>query len=468
MRSKVLFPAAIFLISFVLFAFRIQSSFNFDSDFGRDLVDIYSIAHGDLKLIGPKSSFGGLYTGPFYYYLFTPILMLFKYNPASILYFNAFLFSVGITIYWLILKKEYGTLKATSASISLMFLPIVLFSTRNPGNAYSYIPLLIVYISYALFQERKSMKELFLLGLMGSLLVTTHYSNIPITLLISVFIAILLRKKMPIIGYALGLFLPFAPLLLFEIKHQFVMIKNTFLNKSYQSFIESRNRISPHGFLGRVTFFNTEIAKLITLPPLFYFLPGIFSKNVKGDRKCIILFIFAMAAFITFSILFNFQYTLFYLTPLSIFIYLISIFLILKTRFWFLLFFIIGFQLITFPVHLYKNSVRPIARFEKAVDFILDHNILEKNKSFNIIQIRNNTNLTPHGYEYRYFFIKNGVYPLKETEYHKSTQLLIFSENSGVPLKSVNTWESKEFGTKYFGKYKQYEVAQITLFKISK
>ena len=67
-------------------------AFDYHPDFARDLCDLLSIIRGKLTLIGPKTSFGGIYNGPYYYYLFAPIFYLTNLNIYSLLVFNLLLF----------------------------------------------------------------------------------------------------------------------------------------------------------------------------------------------------------------------------------------------------------------------------------------------------------------------------------------------------------------------------------------
>jgi len=93
----------LFLILFALFSFKLVGSYNFDSDFGRDLMWMYDIAYGRFTLLGPKLSFGGYYLGPYYYYIFVPFLALTKFLPPGVLLANAAFFAFFLTLSYIIL-----------------------------------------------------------------------------------------------------------------------------------------------------------------------------------------------------------------------------------------------------------------------------------------------------------------------------------------------------------------------------
>src|SRR3989344_2391006 len=59
----------LFLIVSAGLSYKLTSSFNFHPDFARDIYDMLAIIQGNPTLIGPKLSLGGIYSGPYYYYL---------------------------------------------------------------------------------------------------------------------------------------------------------------------------------------------------------------------------------------------------------------------------------------------------------------------------------------------------------------------------------------------------------------
>jgi len=167
----------------LIYLHQIVPSYRYDSDFGRDIVDILHITQGDITLIGPKLSFGGIHTGPYYYYLFTPILFLSGLRPESMLIFNAILFwivLVGLAI-WLYWKKIFSLSYSLLSTYFIGFTSYLIFSARGPGNAFSYIPLTLITLIMFPYLLKQNKLYLFLLwGLFSGIIINTHLITIVI------------------------------------------------------------------------------------------------------------------------------------------------------------------------------------------------------------------------------------------------------------------------------------------------
>jgi len=61
--KKYFVPFFVFLGVASILSYKLFYSFNFHPDFARDIYDILTIIQGKLTLIGPKLSFGGIYSG---------------------------------------------------------------------------------------------------------------------------------------------------------------------------------------------------------------------------------------------------------------------------------------------------------------------------------------------------------------------------------------------------------------------
>lgn len=145
--KKYFFPVIVFLGLFLLLSYKLFYSFIFHPDFARDIYYILSITQGKLTLIGPKLSFGGIYSGPYYYYLFVPIFYLTHLNLDSLLVFNLFLFLSGAAIFYLIIQKKSNIFFSLIACLVMAFLPFYLVGARDPWNGSTYLPLLLVFLA---------------------------------------------------------------------------------------------------------------------------------------------------------------------------------------------------------------------------------------------------------------------------------------------------------------------------------
>ncbi|OGK19267.1 hypothetical protein A2866_01555 [Candidatus Roizmanbacteria bacterium RIFCSPHIGHO2_01_FULL_39_8] len=468
--NKLFVALLLSLISYFFVSQKLLSSYNFDSDFARDLIQILGIAKGRITLIGPQTSFGGLYVGPYYYYLFVPIFFITKYSMGAILYFNAFLYSLAVFYFFYRIYVKHSFLTSLLASATLLTSNVFIYSSRNPGNAFSYLPFLLFFLTYVSFSKIKYWYQGLLLGFVFGLILNFHYSNailVPFTLLFFI------KNRRVFISYLLSFFLTFIPLFLFELRHGFIMLKNTFVTRSFTTFLGNQNLAGAasgkENILENILFMNSEMNKWIQPMPLlllililFFLLKG----KLKFEEK--ILGITSLGGFLLLSILLRFQFTSFYLFPVALTLLVTLVLFLLKNKYGFLLlFFIFVLNVLTFPTYLYSDAVRPYTKFSQAVKFAIEKNLVGKS-GFNILQLRPDTIIAPHGNEYRYYFIKKGYIPDLPHEYNNSTTLLIFSEIPNYTIESLNTWEVQQFGTQHFKNKKIFTSGDVTIFKVDK
>ena len=124
-------------------------------------------------------------------------------------------------------------------------------------------------------------------------------------------------------------------------------------------------------------------------------------------------------------------------------------------------------EIISFPRHLYTASWRTPERFEKAVNYVVKNNLVQKT-NFNVIQITKENLLATIGFEYRYFLRKAGYVSDSEFLYSQSQELVIFSEVPYKDISQFNSWETEQFGSEYFKNPKRYELPGLTIFILQK
>ena len=84
-RLKIAYILLLFILAlgFLLRIYKIKDYIVFLGDEGRDALVTYGILHGDLTLLGPTSSVGGFFLGPIYYYMISPFLWLWGFDPVG-------------------------------------------------------------------------------------------------------------------------------------------------------------------------------------------------------------------------------------------------------------------------------------------------------------------------------------------------------------------------------------------------
>lgn len=219
MKFKILL---VFLVFLGIYTFKLPSSFYPDTDFTRDMYEMIKIAQGKMTLIGPALRVG-IFAGPYYYYLFTPILAMSHCDTNFVLYFNAFLFAAALVyLYWKI-PKIYPV---AIIGISNFYL----LSARHPGNGYSYLPLLLIFVTTLFLDKDFGKVKMVFSGLLAGIIVNFH----PLTI-IPIIISVLYNWKRLTYKLLFGLTFSatFLPLLFFEYKHSFVISKGFTLIRTY-------------------------------------------------------------------------------------------------------------------------------------------------------------------------------------------------------------------------------------------
>jgi hypothetical protein len=473
MKSKIIkcfFPVTVFFVVILILSYRLFSSFTFHPDFARDIYDILSIIQGKQTLIGPKLSFGGIYSGPYYYYLFVPIFYLTNLNLNSLLVFNLILFIFGLVIFYLIIQKKSNIFFSLIACLVIAFLPFYVTGARGPWNGSTYLPLLLVLLAIIHFFDFNGKKiPLLGIGFLGGVIISIHLVNIPVIFLLIIYLLTFLKKKNEIVFFFIGLMIAFMPLLFFEIKHDFVMTKNTIIVGSYKTFVNNNN--IPNAVSGKknifdnLIFLSSKLTEEIGFNILLFIVVGVFLLFQLKEKREKFLVYSSFALVVFFAAVSKYQFGNHYLYPVSLFLIFSLTVGILGTKYKWLLIALLILELSSFPKNIYNQSQRTAKTFEDRVNYVINNRLIKHEESFNVIQIsKDYTTYIPVGHEYRYFFRKNNYLPKTEFEYKDSDTLLIFSELRDFNISHLNNWEAREFGLENIKKYTKYEINGAVLY----
>lgn len=468
------YALVIILLSFFLFAYKLPSSFVFADDFTRDLNDILDITRGKLTLLGPALSFGGLRAGPYYYYLLAPIFFISRANVNTILYLNAGLFAASLGYLFYKLSQKTPVLRALLATGVMALVPVYLYGARNPSNGFSYLPLLLIFLTIITFKRTFSTFGLFSLGVLAGVAANFHFVTLPLFFLLFLAIFFQIRDKKKIIFLAVGFGLTFLPLVLFEARHGFVMLKTTLSLKS--AWMENRNlrdlpdSVLPDKHIPNNFFIVTSQAKgwLAISPVIIFILGGLTIFTAKKRNMAMVLFIASFLSFFLLAVLMRYQFSPHYLVPYSLALFFTFIVLAARSRWWFVLPLMILFEVFFFPKQLYLASNSTPERFEKAVDLAIAEHLVDKPTPFNVLRLVDRTNKVTLGYEYRYFFKLKGFSPNSIYDYSSAKTLLIFSDLKEVDLEYLGSWEIDQFGRKYMNGANVSKLGELTIYKITK
>ncbi len=467
------------------YTYHIVGSYAYDNDFGRDLVDIYAITRGDITLLGPKLSFGGLHTGPYYYYLFAPVLFLFPGQPELLLYANALLAWLALVllgIFWY--KLEKWSLPYIVAALYWLGLSnYFLFSARGPGNAFSYVGWLALLIGmYPQIWKRADWRLWALYGLGWGIVVNFHlavlFIALPLLALLA-FSAVIVKQKLSWknvylpIALKAGFIASFAPLVLFELTHNFVMIRNTFIDKSYEAFLQNGNLAAPletsaNPIRNLWLFLNHTqgwVWPSMTILLLAIIVLMILNRKTIS-RVTIALGTGVVCGLVLVALAATSQLAFHYLFPFIVLGQITIICLLAKNKyaFWIVCLVVIV-NIATFPYQSYQPASRNIDAFRQTTTDVMNSKLASQlaGHSFQIYVTRE-VSTAPIGHEYRYFFANHGLFADPPSAFAQSERILWIAEQPLVNPAAVTSWELEQFGPRTLLDHQQIGSRTVYLF----
>lgn len=210
--------------------YRLPETMTFLEDEGRDMLIVKRMVDtGKPVLIGPQTSTGNMYLGPFYYYFIAPALVLAGMNPVG----PAVLIAItGVVTVYLLYRwgsEWFGWRTGWVASSMYAFLPLPVTFTRNSWNPNlaPLVSLLIIGVLVRVRDPKKTeIKWVGVLGILCGLLVQLHYMALIMVGLVALIVCawwFRSRKfaKAILIGMA-GFLISLAPFFIFELRNDWV------------------------------------------------------------------------------------------------------------------------------------------------------------------------------------------------------------------------------------------------------
>jgi 4-amino-4-deoxy-L-arabinose transferase-like glycosyltransferase len=231
------------LVAFFVRVYRVETTLGFYYDQGRDALVIWDLIHkGKLFLIGPTTGIAGIFRGPWYYYLIAPFYFLGGGDP---IWPSVFLSATSITaIFFLYLlgKEIGGTIAGLVAAIVASFSFYLVYASRwlsNPTPMLLISTLLVWSMLAAIKKKKWAWPTIaFLVGMALQFGSAAEVFYVPAVLIFAYW----QRKNLPnrkilFISFLL-FFVTILPLLLFDLRHNFILsnnVKNFFNQGSFQA-----------------------------------------------------------------------------------------------------------------------------------------------------------------------------------------------------------------------------------------
>lgn len=211
----------------------------FLGDQGRDVYIIRDfLKHGNFFFIGPQTSIGNMYLGPWFYYLIAPSLLLGNFNPIGPAIFIALINIATIILIFYIGQKWFNRPAGLIASFLFAISPTVIKYSNfiwNPNIMPFFALLFIFFFFEAIF--RSKYKFFIYASLSFIMVINSHYLGLALLLLPGLywlyslikFIRSQSKHLKPFITYSFLAFFIFlaslVPQILFDLKHNGQNIK---------------------------------------------------------------------------------------------------------------------------------------------------------------------------------------------------------------------------------------------------
>lgn len=407
----------------------------FDTDFGRDLMQISNIQQHKVVWLGPWLG-PGFHASSIYYYLYYPAVALGKGHPYAMIWFNIFLSFTALFLLSINLCKKY---KWFSPFLILVIglSPWMIETSLHPGNGFTYAIFSLLALTYLHFDL-----SLIIAGLFTGFATSFHPAAFLI-MPILIYRWWKYRSNIFLITFSFGAFLfPWVPLIAFEIITKGYIIRRFFAHPSSGVIlpglgIENLNLLSK----------TLGLPLIILISLTAFFLLRIFIK--KKDRISLEYLVLNITILI---ICFIHEVPYRYLYPISILVYF-SVFLSVSK-------YKIGQKIIViYASYLFIISpiFKPFPPAPRTVPKILQTvNTFEKNypylkeKKLATVAALWLKAEVPQADDYRALLRNRGYTVVDITQNNEADYLIMFIEEKEFDWKTWVSWEIGLFGEKKF------------------
>ncbi len=455
--------------------YKLEEFVTFLGDQGRDAIIIKRIATFEkFPTIGPISSIGQVFLGPFYYYLMAPFLFFGHLNPLSLAFGVALLSIVAIIFCYKIVKDEIDVFSST------IFVFLTVFSaTIVEFNRFSWNPNLLPFFSFftlyffAKFFKSKKIIYAVLFGSFLSFSFQLHYLAFFLLIPCVLFLIINFQKIKKLLNLKnfLAAFFPFiffySPLIIFDLRHEFLNSRNLLKiftagnvvdsGRPFIRFLETNLAFFQHVF--RIEF-NSFFCLFIFLFLVVYFLK---KKLFKNNFFVQINFLNFFAYLIGFSFLASYRYIHYYMIVyLSFFVVLISLLTEKKYKYFskiIVLIFLAFYLYVNIPKYaIAKNG----GNFQISIAKKIASSIVAQNpkEPYQIVPIPY-TEMDGH---IRYFLEIMGKRPLSEESNQEAKELYILCYEKTCDALNHPQWQIAAFQNKKIEK--TWNVDRVLVYKI--
>ncbi len=466
--TKNWFLVLIIIVGFLLRVYRFPEYVQFLADQGRDAIilkRIVTLEH--FPAIGPPTSLGQIYLGPFYYYFIAPWLLIFNFNPLGPAIGVLFFSTIFLIINYLIIKELIDKKTALFSTILISFSYILIEFSRFSWNP-NLLPFFTLLTVYFFIKSLKTHQWHFYLltGSFLSFVIQLHY--LALFLIPSITSIYLFKFKINNLKkYLLAIFgfIFFSlPLLIFDLRHQFLNSKNfikfftetrTEQTNYLNNFFESFKFLNQYLFNINFNFWLLLIILILLITSL------IFIFNSRNNVKFFILIFLTSLFFYSFyngpkhSHYFGILFPL-YAVIISYFISFITNSLLEKFLAMIFISFFIFFNFQKYNFLFYKGNNQ--IENSKKIAQIIYKNV--KVKKYVLTSLPERFSET----QYRYFLEIWNKKPLEKDSLEKGDELYVICEDSCKQIINNSQWDIAYFQPSRI--VKSWQINNVKIYKL--
>ena len=470
MANKLNWPrlliGAILVLAFALRFYRIGDYLEFLGDQGRDVVIVRDfLKNGNLFFIGPQTSIGNMYLGPYYYYLIALSLFLANFNPVGPAIFVALLNLLTVYLLFYIGRKWFNPTVGLLAAFLFTISPVVLKYSNFSWNP-NIMPLFSLLFVYFIVESKYFLATIAFIFCLNS-----HY--LALLLLPLGFIIWFSKYRNPstnrilIIKQTLFSFLFFlislTPQVLFDLKHQgqnttalinFFTYRQTTVNikayKAIPNLFPLFTQINTRLLTGK----NTTIGLIISLY-LLISLAFTFKKSPSSLKIIALWYLIGLVGLGLYKQhIYDHYFGFLFPAVFLLFAYLITQFF--KPVSLIVLLLAVIFSLVENPWRYGPNRQLPIT--QEIVNSIIAKS---DGQPFNLALLAKQNYDPP----YRYFFYQANA-PLVDAHLQVTDQLFVICEPWQITCEPINSpqWEIASFGWAKIDQ--QWQISDRIIFRL--
>lgn len=443
---------ALILLGCFLRFYRLSDTIHFQGDQGRDAILVKRmLTEGNLPFIGPVTSVGNLYLGPFYYYYMAPWLALTYPSPVGPVIGVAVANVLSTVLLYILARKMFGKRAAIFSLALYVVMGSAITHSRFSWNP-NIMPLFMLLIMYCLHESQKNAKFIAIAWFMFGLIIQLHYMALVIGGVVGGYSLYLLttqsKQRKHILAWSFVGFLLFGltliPQIAFDLKNRGILSQGfiRFFTGDEVHISATTQRLSlATKLIDRLKFLLIDLFHLpspLTTSPVLLALVcswmfAAYKKSFALKNFLMVLLLLVttwLGSYLYTSSVYEHYVAFFF--PVAAIVWGVALGTIYKTH-------IIGkglaislLMLVSLinlrQAHPFTAEAKSLSRFQRVVDVTMP--FLLADKKYNVAMIADDREYK--ALNYRYFFEVSNNPPAHEDDYNNLEQLVVIAETKDI------------------------------------